>query len=60
MNDLVEKFYSKASKKCSRSPHPLALMKRIHLPQHWYSLSDPHNCSDWSIASPIVFRLCIS
>ena len=39
--DLIEPHYPKASKKGGRPPYPLATMLRVHLLQHWYSLSDP-------------------
>jgi len=38
---LIEPHYPKVSKKGGRPPYPLAMMLRIHLLQHWYSLSDP-------------------
>jgi len=39
--ELIEPHYPKTSKKGGRPPYPLATMLRIHLLQHWYSLSDP-------------------
>ena len=38
---LIEPQYPKASRKGGRPPYPLATMLRIHLLQHWYSLSEP-------------------
>ena len=38
---LIEPHDPKASKKGGRPPYPLAMMRRIHLLQQWYSLSDP-------------------
>lgn len=37
---LIEPCYRKASKKDDKLPFPLATMLRIHLLQHWDSLSD--------------------
>ena len=39
--DLIETFYPKKGSKGGRPPFPLETMLRIHLMQHWYSLSDP-------------------
>jgi IS5 family transposase len=39
--DLIEPFYPKKGSKGGRPPFPLDTMLRIHLMQHWYSLSDP-------------------
>ena len=39
--ELIELHYPKTSKKGGNPPYPLATMLRIHLLQHWYSLSDP-------------------
>ena len=39
--DLIEPFYPKTGSKGGRPPFPLETMLRIHLMQHWYSLSDP-------------------
>jgi IS5 family transposase len=39
--DLIEPHYPKANKKGGGPPYPLATMLRVHLLQHWYSLSDP-------------------
>jgi IS5 family transposase len=39
--DLIESFYPKKGSKGGRPPFPLETMLRIHLMQHWYSLSDP-------------------
>ncbi|SBO44711.1 IS5 family transposase [Cyanobium sp. NIES-981] len=38
---LIEPHYPRTSSKGGRPPYPLATMLRIHLMQHWYSLSDP-------------------
>ncbi len=39
--DLIEPYYPKTGSKGGRPPFPLETMLRIHLLQHWYSLSDP-------------------
>ena len=39
--DLIELHYPKENKKGGRPPCLLETMLRIHLLQHWYSLSDP-------------------
>jgi IS5 family transposase len=39
--ELIEPFYPKKGSKGGRPPFPLDTMLRIHLMQHWYSLSDP-------------------
>jgi IS5 family transposase len=39
--DLIEPFCPKKGSKGDRPPSPLETMLRIHLIQHWYSLSDP-------------------
>jgi IS5 family transposase len=39
--DLIESFHPKKGSKGGRPPFPLETMLRIHLMQHWYSLSDP-------------------
>ena len=38
--DLIEPYCPKTSIKGGRPPYPLATMLRMHLMQHWYSLSD--------------------
>jgi IS5 family transposase len=39
--DLIEPFYPKTGPKGGRLSFPLQTMLRIHLMQHWTSLSDP-------------------
>ncbi|MFM1798911.1 MAG: hypothetical protein RLZZ117_1189 [Cyanobacteriota bacterium] len=39
--DRIEPFYPKTGPKGGRPPFPLQTMLRIHLMQHWSSLSDP-------------------
>ena len=39
--DLIERHYSRTSKKDGPPPYPLARMLRISLLQQWYFLSDP-------------------
>jgi IS5 family transposase len=38
--DLIEPYYPKTGSKGGRPPFPLEAILRIHLLQHWYSLSD--------------------
>jgi IS5 family transposase len=39
--DLIEPHYPRTSSKVGRPPYPLETMRRIHLLQQWYGLSDP-------------------
>jgi transposase, IS5 family len=39
--DLIEPHYPRTSTNGGHPPYTLATMLRIHLMQHWYSLSDP-------------------
>jgi IS5 family transposase len=39
--DLIELHYPRTSSKGGRPPYPQESIKRLHLTQQWYSLSDP-------------------